>query len=112
MIGPIRAEEAPMSIEVDIEGVRGAGGDACALAGRLRDARSEWDDATRAGASACGLPIVRGAFRMLQDAWFVEVGAHASVLEQLCHALRDSAQTYQHTDQRAAQTYQVTDNGQ
>jgi uncharacterized protein YukE len=99
-----------MGIEVDAGGVRGAGGDACALAQRLRGARSEWDGATRDGQAACGLPVVQEAFRELLDAWFIEVGAHATVLEQLCTALRESTETYQHTD--TAESLQVADGDQ
>ncbi|MGQ0776904.1 MAG: type VII secretion target [Pseudonocardiales bacterium] len=94
-----------MGIEADIGGVRGAGEDACALAGRLRAARSTWDRATRDAHTACGLPVAGAALRTLQDAWFTEIGAHATVLEQLCQALRDSATIYQHTDQNAAQGF-------
>ena len=55
---------------------------------------------------------MRKAFRTLQDAWFTEVGAHATVLEQLCAALHESAETYQRTDQTAAEILQVADGGQ
>lgn len=102
-----------MGIEADIGGVRGAGADSCALAERLREARSAWDGATRDGQAACGLPVIGAAFRRLQDAWFTEIGAHATVLEQLCQALRDSADTYQGTDQDVAHGFSaVTDDGQ
>ncbi|MFN2495659.1 MAG: type VII secretion target [Pseudonocardiaceae bacterium] len=97
-----------MSIEVDAGGVRGAGEAACVLAQRLRAARSAWDSATRDGQSACGLPVARAAFRSLQDAWFTEVGAHATVLEQLCAALGESADTYQLTDEAAAVSLKAT----
>ncbi|MGH4016770.1 MAG: hypothetical protein ACRDSL_23120 [Pseudonocardiaceae bacterium] len=72
-----------MDIEVDVGGVRGAGGQACALAERLRGARSEWDGATRNGQSASGPPVVREAFRKLQDAWFIEMG-DSSLSRFLC----------------------------
>ncbi|MGH3937182.1 MAG: type VII secretion target [Pseudonocardiaceae bacterium] len=102
-----------MGIEADIGGVREAGTEACVLAGRLRAARSAWDGATRDGQTACGLPVAGTAFRTLQDAWFTEIGAQATVLEQLCQALRDSATTYQDTDQTGAHGFNaVTDNGQ
>ncbi|MGQ0778573.1 MAG: type VII secretion target [Pseudonocardiales bacterium] len=102
-----------MGIKADIGGVRGAGGDACTLAGQLRAARSAWDQATRDGHPACGLPAAGTAYRTLQDAWFTEIGAHATVLEQLCQALRDSADIYQHTDQDAAQDFGAgADDGQ
>lgn len=102
-----------MGVEADIEGVRDAGEDACALAGRLHAARSVWDGATRDGQGACGLPVAGAAFRTLQDAWFTEVGAHATVLEQLCQALHDSAATYQGTDQDVAEGFRaVADDGQ
>ncbi|MGH3912777.1 MAG: type VII secretion target [Pseudonocardiaceae bacterium] len=102
-----------MGIEADIGGVRNAGSEACALVGRLRAARSAWDGATRDGQRACGLPVAGVTFRTLQDAWFSEIGAHATVLEQLCQALRESADTYQDTDQKAAQGFNaVIDDGQ
>lgn len=102
-----------MGIEADIGGVREAGADSCALAGRLRAARSAWDGATHDGQAACGLPVAGAAFRTLQNAWFTEIGAHAALLEQLCQALRDSATTYQDTDQNAARGFNaVTDDGQ
>jgi len=96
-----------MEIDVDAGGVQGAGGDACALAQRLRAIRSAWDGATREPESACGLPVVRDALRALQDVWFTEVGAHATVLEQLC----ESTGSYQRTDQ-AARSLEVPDGGQ
>lgn len=101
-----------MGIKVEVEGVRDVCGEACALAQRLRGARSAWDGATRDGESACGLPVAREAFRTLQDAWFTEVGAHATVLEELCAALHESAETYQRTDQATAETLRVADGGQ
>ena len=102
-----------MDIDADIGSVRNAGMDSCALAGRLRAARSAWDQATRDGHTACGLPVAGAALRTLQDAWFTEVGAHATVLEQLCQALRDSTTTYQNTDQDAAQGFSAgADDGQ
>lgn len=102
-----------MGIEADIGGVRGAGADSCALAGRLRAASSAWDQATRDGHTACGLPVAGAALHTLQEAWFTEIGAHTTVLEQLCQALRDSADTYQGTDQDAAQEFSAgTDDGQ
>lgn len=96
-----------MGIEVELEGVRKTGTDACALAGRLRAVRSVWDGATRDGPAACGLPVAGAAFRTLQDVWFTELGGHATVLEQLCQALRESAETYQGTDQNTAQHFRA-----
>ena len=106
-----------MGIEADLDGVHDAGRQACALAHRLRAARSTWDGATRQGQWACGLPVLQAAFRTLQDTWFTEIGAHAAVLEQLCAALPDSAQIYQHTDEAAAGAstagaWEVADGGQ
>ena len=87
-----------MSIEVGTGGVSAAGGDACALAEQLRRHRSRWDADTRDGESACGLGVAARAYRIMQDAWFAEVGAHVTVLEQICQALRESAVTYEQTD--------------
>lgn len=101
-----------MAFDADIGGVRSAGEDACALAERLRAVRSSWDGETREGESAVGLPVACRAFRELQDTWFIEVGAHITVLAELCQALRDSADTYRRTDQAAAQGFGlVTDDG-
>lgn len=102
-----------MGIEADISGVQGAGGDPGALAGPLRAARSVGDEATRERQAVCGLPVTGAALRTLQPAWFTEIGAHATVLEQLGAAMRDSTAICQSTRRGAAEDFgAVADHGQ
>lgn len=51
------------------------------------------------GERACGLPVTGVAFRVMQDAWFDEVGAHIQVLAELCGAMHASEATYGGTEQ-------------